>query len=67
MITARRNEMSKTKCMVCGAPNYTKPPHEEIKGTVPLVMYFGSEKDRDEFVAVIRKELPGLEPYKADQ
>lgn len=36
------------------------PPVEALNGAVPLVLYFGNEKDRDEFVALVQEAKPGL-------
>jgi hypothetical protein len=36
----------------------------EIKGTLPLVLYFGSEADRDEFIATFQVAMPSLESRK---
>jgi hypothetical protein len=36
------------------------PPVKQLAGSKPLIMYFRNEKDRDEFVALIRAERPDM-------
>jgi hypothetical protein len=36
------------------------PPVQQLAGSKPLIMYFRSDKDRDEFVALIRAERPDM-------
>ena len=31
-----------------------------LEGTLPLVLYFGTKEDREEFVAVVREAKPGM-------
>lgn len=38
-------------------------PRPETKGTAPLILYFGSDKDRDEFVALVQEAKPGMKSY----
>jgi hypothetical protein len=33
---------------------------EGLKNTLPLCLYFGSEQDREEFVALVREAKPGM-------
>lgn len=33
---------------------------ESLRDTLPLILYFGSEQDRDEFMAAMRAEKPGM-------
>lgn len=33
---------------------------ESLKDTLPLVLYFGGESDRDEFLAIVREAKPGM-------
>ena len=35
-----------------------------LRGTKPVVLYFGSDADRDEFIAMIREAKPGLRAEK---
>jgi hypothetical protein len=35
-------------------------PGQELKGTKPVVLYFGSEQDREEFIALVHEAKPGL-------
>jgi len=32
----------------------------KLESTVPLCLYFGSEKDREEFVAAVHEAKPGM-------
>jgi len=36
------------------------PDIPELAGTVPVVLYFGSQADADEFIAIVRQAKPGL-------
>ena len=38
----------------------THPNIPELAGTFPVVLYFGSRADADEFVALMRQAKPGL-------
>lgn len=33
---------------------------ESLKDTLPLVLYFGNEADREEFIAIVRDAKPGM-------
>lgn len=33
---------------------------DSLKDTLPLVLYFGSEEDREGFMAVVREAKPGM-------
>ena len=33
---------------------------ERLDPTLPLVLYFGNEADRDEFIAAVREAKPGM-------
>lgn len=33
-------------------------PVKELEGTLPLVLYFGNDKDRDEFISVFHEAMP---------
>lgn len=37
-----------------------KFPTPELEGTYPVVLYFGTEADRDEFIALVREAKPGM-------
>lgn len=36
------------------------PNIPELAGSFPVVLYFGSQADADEFIAVVREAKPGL-------
>lgn len=44
---------------LCGVPQV-----KELIGTVPLVLYFGSEADRDEMAALVHNAKPGMRAIK---
>ena len=44
--------------MHCACEGNPLSPVEELKGTFPLVLYFGNEKDREEFIAVVAFVMP---------
>lgn len=35
-------------------------PVEELRGTKPVVLYFGNDADRQEFIALMQEAKPGL-------
>lgn len=37
-----------------------RTPVPELAGTLPVTLYFGSDADRDEFIAAVREIKPGL-------
>ena len=37
-----------------------RAPIPELKGSFPIVIFFSSAADRDEFIAVVREAKPGL-------
>lgn len=39
-------------------------PRPEIKGTAPLILYFGNDQEREEFVAAVNEAKPGMKSYK---
>lgn len=45
-------------CPWCGHPKGVPTP--ELTGTSPLVLYFGTEADRQEMIAAIREAKPGM-------
>lgn len=45
-------------CPWCGAPKGVPTP--ELTGTVPLVLYFGTEADRQELIEALRQAKPGM-------
>ena len=40
------------------------PPVKELIGTVPLVLYFGNDADRDEMAALVHAAKPGMRAVK---
>lgn len=40
--------------------NPSTPPHQAVRDAVPLVLYFASRQDADEFVAVVQEAKPGM-------
>jgi hypothetical protein len=36
------------------------PQVPELEGTFPVVLYFGTSADRDDFIALVREAKPGL-------
>lgn len=45
-------------CPWCGTPKGAPTP--ELTGTAPLVLYFGTEQQRQEFIALIQEAKPGM-------
>jgi hypothetical protein len=45
-------------------PQLAEAPIAEVTGLLPLVLYFGNEEDREEFVQVIQKAKPGMRAIK---
>lgn len=43
-----------------GSRPLLKFPRPELNGTYPVVLYFGTEEDRDEFIALVKEAKPGL-------
>lgn len=39
-------------------------PVPELDGSIPLVLYFGTEAERDGFLAAVQLAKPGLTPRK---
>jgi hypothetical protein len=39
-------------------------PVEELESSYPVVLYFAEEKDRDEFIEIVRDAHPNLEPRR---
>jgi hypothetical protein len=39
-------------------------PHEAVKGLKPLVVYFGSKEDREEFISAIHEAKPNVRTIK---
>lgn len=39
-------------------------PHDAVKGMVPVIAYFGSEADRDEFIAAVQEVKPDMRAVK---
>lgn len=37
-----------------------RAPVPELKGTAPLIVYFGNDRDRDEFAALVKAANPNL-------
>ncbi|PZU95522.1 MAG: hypothetical protein DI527_00505 [Chelatococcus sp.] len=43
------------------------PPDPALAGKLPVVLYFATDADRDEFIAIIKEAKPGLVTRKPDQ
>jgi hypothetical protein len=41
-----------------------RSPVEQLKGSLPLVLYFGNEADRDEFIDMVKEAKPGMRAFK---
>lgn len=52
-----RSAAAITRQMACDA---LKVSIKELRGTCPLVLFFGSEKDRDEFIMAVASVKPDL-------
>lgn len=39
-------------------------PHEGVKGLYPLILYFGSREEADEFTDLVQQAKPGMRSYK---
>lgn len=39
-------------------------PHPGVEGAAPLILYFSTKADRDEFVAIIHEAKPNMRSYK---
>ena len=44
--------------MYCACEGNPLSPVKELKGTFPVVLYFGSEGDREEFIKVAALAMP---------
>jgi hypothetical protein len=51
-------------CEEAGLIDISEPPVPELKGALPLVLYFGNDKDRDEFIQLMKQAKPGLATRK---
>lgn len=41
-----------------------RSPVEQLKGSVPAVLYFANEADRDEFIEMVKEAKPGMKAFK---
>lgn len=39
-------------------------PRPEIKDCPPLILYFGTDQDRDEFIELVQQAKPGMRSHK---
>jgi len=39
-------------------------PHPDVQGTEPLILYFTTDADRDEFIAAVQKAKPSMRAVK---
>lgn len=45
-------------CPWCGTPKGVPTP--ELKGLAPLVLYFATEEEKNDFVALVKEAKPGM-------
>ena len=48
------------ECKVCASRVSLSAPVKELEGTFPVVLYFGNDKDREEFIKVVKEAKPNL-------
>jgi phage FluMu protein Com len=46
--------------LIDGLDDNSTAPIPELEGTYPVVLYFGNEEDRDEFMAIVQEAKPGM-------
>lgn len=39
------------------------PPHASLAGALPLILYFPTEADRAEFIALVKEAKPGMAEF----
>lgn len=60
------------KCRHCGRSDDKRrldeidpaAPVPELEGTFPVVLYFGSDEDREGFIAIAQEAIPGMTAKK---
>lgn len=52
------------RAFVAGATAVLRTPTPELKGALPLVLYFANEKDRDDLIAAALAVIPNLKTQK---
>lgn len=57
---ARRKLVNRRSLMAFVMSEKGRAADESLKDTLPLVLYFGSEADREEFVAIVHEAKPGM-------
>lgn len=56
-IRAKQAAKPKHSPLPAAADDFSKPPIAGLEGTVPVVLYFGTRADANEFIAVIKAEM----------